>query len=360
MPRPTLRSAAPWVVLAAVTGLLAWKLRVSHFDWVGFARSCRSANAWMLLSALLVIQINMFLRAMRWAVFLRPALRLLGGRSVGWTKLIGPQFVGFTGVAIFGRIGELIRPILIARQTGLTVSSQIAVLTVERVFDLGAVGLIFSLNLLLSPRMQKLPYLHKAGLTIGGLTVALGLFVLLVRFAGGTVARGSERVLAPVSAKFARALAEKVRAFRDGLNVIDSVRDFMLAAGLSLFLWGTIAAAYLLTLRAFPTPVHEFGLAHTIVLMGFSIAGSALPIPGGGGAWVGNVGGGGGVFFVVGVFIFLGGGGARAAGAGLMVWLVTNMSVIPFGLVYARVEGISLRQVTGKSEAAEADRADLR
>jgi hypothetical protein len=31
------------------------------------------------------------------------------------------------------------------------------------------------------------------------------------------------------------------------------------------------------------------------------------------------------------------------------------MSVIPFGLLYARIEGISLRQVAQKSEAAEQD-----
>ena len=51
--------------------------------------------------------------------------------------------------------------ILIARRTGLTISSQVAVVAVERIFDLGAFGLIFSLDLrALTRQLQTLPYLR--------------------------------------------------------------------------------------------------------------------------------------------------------------------------------------------------------
>ena len=126
--------------------------------------------------------------------------------------------------------------------------------------------------------------------------------------------------------------------------MIDSLQDFCFAAALSLLLWGTIAATYLLTLKAFPAPVSQLTLAPTIVLMGFSIAGSALPIPGGGGAWAGNV------FALTNLFQIP---AELATGAGLMVWAVASLSVIPFGLIYAQVEGISIRQVAEGSEDAE-------
>jgi uncharacterized protein (TIRG00374 family) len=330
--------------LALVVAFVGYQLKTSHFDWAGFAASWRTADWRLIALAVLVIQANYFMRAMRWAVFLRPAFGAAGIKPVAWWTLVGSQFVGFTGLAIFGRVGELIRPLLISRRTGLSFSSQIAVVAVERVFDLGAFGLIFSLNLLLSPQVQQLPYLHKAGYTIAGLTLFLVGFVALVRVAGATVAAVAGRVAGLASERAGAAIAEKILAFREGLNVIDSLRDLALSASLSVLMWASIALTYVIALRAFPSPVHELSVAQTIVLMGFSIAGSALPIPGGGGAWAGNV------FALANLFHIP---AALATSAGLMVWLVTNMTVIPFGLMFARVEGVSILQVTKRSEAAE-------
>lgn len=349
MARPALRRLAPWLILGLLVAFVAWKLHTSRFDWASFALSWRTADFRLIVLAIFVTQLNLVMRTLRWAVFLRPAFRAAGRKPPHWWSLAGPQFVGFTGLAIFGRIGELIRPLLVARRTGLSFSSQIAVVTVERVFDLGAFGLIFSLNLLLAPQLQALPYLHKAGLTIGGLTVLIVVFIASVRLAGDLVARVVDRMVGTVSKSAGRVCAEKIRAFRDGLNVIDSLQDFLLAALLSISLWGAVVCAYVLTLRAFPDAVHAVSVPQTIVLMGFSIAGGALPIPGGGGAWAGNV------FALTNLF---GIPAALAASAGLMVWLVTSLSVIPFGLVFARIEGVSLRQVAQRAEGAPADRID--
>jgi uncharacterized protein (TIRG00374 family) len=345
MAKPTLRTIAPWLVLASILGFIAWKLRTSHFDWAGFVQSCRTADLRLLLLAVLLIQANYVTRAMRWAVFLKPILLASGRKPISWRALVGPQFVGFTGLAIFGRIGELIRPLLVSRRTGLTFSSQIAVVAVERVFDLGAFGLIFSLNLLLAPGLQTLPFIHKAGYTIAGLTVAIGLFVLVVRFAGEHVAQLTEQLFSKLSKPFAATVAEKIRSFQQGLDVVTGFSEFLQLAFLSIATWAIIVVTYILVLHAFPSPVRELSAGAVIVLMGFSIAGSALPIPGGGGAWAGNV------FALTQLFHVP---AEIAAGAGLMVWLIASMSVIPFGLIYAKIEGISLRQVAKKSEQAEA------
>ena len=339
-----LRRALPWILLVAAVGFIGWKLHTSHFDWAGFGRSLRTADLKLIGFGILAIWSNFFFRAMRWAVFLRPALRQAGKDRIHWWNLVGTQFIGFTGLAIFGRIGELIRPLLVARRTQFTFSSQVAVVMVERVFDLGAFGLIFSLNLLFSPTLRTLPYLHKAGYTIGGLTVALLIFVLGVRLAGELVAKLTQWLVGLVSKPAGAAVAAKILAFRDGLNVIDSLPDFVLASVLSVALWLAIALSYVLVLKAFPSPVHDLTVAHTIVLMGFSVAGSALPIPGGSGAWAGIV------FALTQLFLIP---QELAWGAGMMVWLITNMAVIPPGLIYAKIEGISLGQMARRSEAAE-------
>ncbi len=340
----TVKKALPWLVLAAVLGFVAWKLHTSQFDFRRFWENIQGADFRLIAVAVVIIYSNNVLRALRWAVFLRPTLKLTPRPGVHWWSLLGSQFVGFAGLAIFGRIGELIRPLLVARRTGLTFSSQVAVVTVERVFDLAAFGLIFSLNLLFSPQLKTLPYLGKAGYTIGGLTLFLLVFVGAVRVAGGAVAAVSGRLTGLVSKPAGEAVREKVLSFRDGLNVIDNLGDFVLAACLSVALWLAIAVAYVLVLRAFPGPVRALSAADVIVLMGFSIAGSALPIPGGSGAWAGNT------FALAQLFHIP---GELAGSAGLMVWLVGTMAVVPVGLVYAKLEGISLGRLTKGSEVAQ-------
>ena len=59
-------------------------------------------------------------------------------RNASSIRLIAPTIIGFTGLALLGRPGELIRPYLIARRENLSFSSQIAVWAVERIFDIGA------------------------------------------------------------------------------------------------------------------------------------------------------------------------------------------------------------------------------
>ena len=336
--------ALPWLLMLAFALYFGWKLKGSHFDWAGLWTSVRAADVRLIALAILVIYSNNLFRAMRWAVFLRPALRAAGMPRVPWWRLAGSQFIGFAGLAIFGRIAELIRPLLVARATGLSFPSQVAVVTVERVFDLAAFALLFSLNLMLSPGLQGLPYLHRAGLSIAALTLALCCFVAAIRLAGGTLAAAAGRLVGRMSEGAGTQVRQKILTFRDGLNVIDTPGDFARAAALSVVLWLTIAASYVLVLRAFPAPVHGLGVGHTVVMMGFSVAGSALPIPGGSGAWAGNS------FAMTELFHLP---REIAVSAGLMVWLVTTMSVIPAGLIFAQIQGVSLRSVARRSEAEE-------
>jgi uncharacterized protein (TIRG00374 family) len=335
-----LRRALPWLLLAAVIAFVGWKLRTSHFDWAGFARSWQTADLKLIALATAVIYSNYVLRAMRWAVFLRPAFKQSGARPIHWWSLNGSQFIGFAGLAIFGRIGELIRPLLVSRRTGLSFSSQIAVVTVERVFDLGAFAILFSLNLLFSPSLQTLPYherFHTVGFVIAGLTLFIGAFVAGVRLAGGAVAALTASLVGLVSKPAGAAAKEKILAFRDGLNVIDNLADFAWAAGLSLLLWAAIALSYVIVMRAFPPPVHDLTISHILVMMGFSVVGGIVQLPGvGGGTQVGTISA---------LTLLFGIPQELAVSAGLILWLVTNMSVIPVGLIYAKIEGISLGQL---------------
>jgi uncharacterized protein (TIRG00374 family) len=339
------RKTAVWVVTLALVALLAWKLHTSHFDWAGFWRACASADWRLLLVAAAIIWANMLFRAARWAVFLKPSLP--PGEHVHWWTLLGSQFIGFAGLAAFGRIGELIRPYLVSKRTGLPFSSQVAVVAVERIFDLGAFALIFSANLLLAPQLNALPYherFHMVGYAIAGLTVFLILFVVIVRVAGGPTARLFGAITSTVSKPAGEAVTAKILEFRTGLNTIANLRDFLSVTVLSILMWLCISAAYVLVMWAFPPPVHDLTIAHVLLLMGFSVVGSLVQLPGiGGGTQAMTIGALTTLFRIP---------AELAASAGLILWFISTMSIILPGLIYARVEQVSLRSVTEASEAS--------
>src|ERR1035437_5824483 len=165
-----------------------------HFDWAMFWQQLRHI-AWIHIAAgIAFIYFTFFLRALRWAVFVSPTKR------ISPFSILAPQFIGFTAVALFGRLADVIRPALIAKRVQLSVSSQIAVYTIERMFDLGAAAVIFSGALLFAPR--DLPHHEifvRTGLISLAGTACIAILAIIIRVAGGVVANAVRATLGRLS-----------------------------------------------------------------------------------------------------------------------------------------------------------------
>ena len=145
-----------YLVGAILLGALVWLVHTRvHFQWSVFRDQLQHVDWRRIILAVAMMLFCYWLRAVRWAVLIRPQ------KKVSSFSLLGSQVIGFTAVALFGRLADLVRPYLVARRTKLTMSSQVAVYTVERMFDLGAMALIFSGALLLAPDRATLPH-HEA------------------------------------------------------------------------------------------------------------------------------------------------------------------------------------------------------
>jgi hypothetical protein len=130
----------------------------AHFNWAVFWVQMRAVSTQRILLAVVLIYLSVCLRAFRWATLLKPRKR------VASLKLIGPQFIGFSCVALFGSLGDLVRPCLLARRANLPVSSLLATYTIERMFDLGALPLFFR-ALWPSPRRTQGAFTEKSSFT---------------------------------------------------------------------------------------------------------------------------------------------------------------------------------------------------
>jgi uncharacterized membrane protein YbhN (UPF0104 family) len=332
----TLRRSVTWILLLAAVAFLFYELHTRiHFDWATFGTQLRFADPLHILFGVALIYATYFLRSLRWAIFLSPVKR------VSPLVLLGPQFIGFTAVGLFGRLADLTRPFLVARRVKLSVSSQIAVYTIERMFDLGAAAIIFSSALLFTPRdMPHHEIFLKAGPVALAITAAAVIFVVSIRLAGLHIASALSKV-----PSIGEGLAAKILTFRDGLDTIRSPLEFVIALAISLTMWIMIGFAYLQTAHAF---THTPELAHlsfssTMLLMAASIGGSLLQLPILG--WFTQI-----AVTATAMHTFYGAPLEAATACGGLLLFVTFLCIIPTGLIYAHVEGVSLREVTRESE----------
>jgi hypothetical protein len=239
------------VVVVAVLGVLVY-FQVQHwraFDWARFRAETGGVSKLRVLSAIALIYATYMLRAVRWKVFLKPICQ---SRT---RRMLGPTFIGFTGLALLGRPGEFVRPYLIAKKENVSLTSQIGVWTVERIFDIGAFAVLLMVNVFVPGSIQTNPYIGKfreAAVVLLGMVLALTALCYLIRTRGPAVAALLHRKVSPISRKLAEHLEEKTRAFGIGLNTIHDRLSLLQVTALSLAIWFMIALAYREVCHAYP------------------------------------------------------------------------------------------------------------
>src|SRR5271167_2547240 len=189
-----------------------WK----NFDWHVFWSRTDQVNPLGLLAGVALTYLAYCLRAVRWRIFLKPVCKTTTAR------LLGPQFIGFSALALLGRAGEMIRPYIIAKKVRLSFTSQIAVWGVERIFDMGAFALMLALSFL-SSDLQALPFyrgLREGAFALMALVLALIIGVVVVKRSGERVGLFLHSLFAGFAPKFADHVREQVRSFSAGLATI--------------------------------------------------------------------------------------------------------------------------------------------
>lgn len=335
----------PLAGAVAFIALLIYGSHRTHFRWDILARQMHYVHWSHILIGALLIYAAYLVRAFRWTVFLRRTQRMPP------FYLLGTQVIGFTAVALLGRVADLTRPYLVARRTRLPVALQIAIYTVERMFDACSMATIVGLALLLAPNKATMPHreIAMAGARSAlAAAFALVCFAVAVRLAGEKLARLSESLFGH---KFGAAVASKIRGFRDGLIVVSSTGVLLQAALLSLVMWAMISGAYFFTVRAFAASplLATMTLGRVVVLMAASMVGSVVPIPIV--SWFAQV-----IVLQQTLQRLYNVPPEIALACGAGITLVTFLCIIPAGLVWSRFEHISLRQV---SEASEHDAGEL-
>ena len=337
------------VVLVVLVGFAFWAQSEVHFDFATFHMQLAHVDWRYIVAAIVCIYVGYIFRSVRWALLMRH------NQQVALLSLVGPQIIGFTGVALLGRFADLTRPYLVSKKTGAPLTGQIGVYVVERLFDLGAMAIFLTAALLLIPP-GTLPHPEvvegfKRGFLIGtGAGVA---FMVAVRVAGNFVASIFEKGLGLISKKLGQIVGQRLRTFHEGLDTIRSFADFGIVIVLSFTMWFLILLAYLLTAHAFRDDalLSQMSLAKCMVILACSGGASffQLPILG----WFTQIG-------LVGEAIhgFFNVGREAAWACSTMLLVTTFLNVLPVGLVWAQFAHVNLRQIAVESEHAGGELAD--
>jgi uncharacterized protein (TIRG00374 family) len=338
-----------YAVVAAILAVLvymqfrSWK----DFDWATFWSEGRQLRPLHIVLAIALVYLSYVLRAVRWKIFLRPVRK-----DASVAGLIPPTLVGFTGLALLGRPGELIRPYLIARRTNLTFSSQMAAWAVERIFDIGGFTVLMVLAIFLPTELRYLPNpeiyprLRLGGFLLVALVAGLALVALLIAKFGEAVAAWIEARFSHLTANLGHRVAQKVREFRGGLDTIHNPIAFLQLTGVSVLMWWIIALAYREVTHAYGPALEHMTVSKVLLLMGSSMLGSLIQLPG--------VGGGSQLATISALQHIFDASHELAASCGILLWVVTFVSVVPAGLLLAHRERLSLRKLSEESEQEEA------
>jgi uncharacterized protein (TIRG00374 family) len=317
--------------------LIWWFFRTIDLREVG--RALAAARPLELTLALVVTLQTYLIRAWRWQVLLAPI-----GRAK-YRNAFRTTVIGFTTTFLLpGRIGEILRPYLLARAEGFSPAATFATIILERILDLVAVLLLFAV-FLATTRVDVGPDLKLAGLVTGGLAlVALVAMALLAKHPD-RLGRWTTPLLRLLPKRLSSKAAELIQRFAEGLAVMHRPGPLIVSAGLSLLLWLSLSLGVWLTSIAFAMALPFTG--SFLVLM-FLVVGVAVPTPAGVGAfhWA----------YRVAVTTFFAANEAQASAAAIVLHALSFIPISLLGLVFMAQDGFTLsglRRMTPTAEAAE-------
>lgn len=266
------------VIIVLVGALLAfWFIR--RLDWGTVGIYLRGARLWPLAVAVLLVNLAMFARSLRWQAFLAPSAQ------VSLRSLFAATSIGFGALFVIGRAGEIVRPAVLSLQERLRPSLTLSSALIERIYDTAVIILLFSVNMLYFefPPGSRFgnsvidSYRTVGLLTAGALLLAISLLVAL-RLRANLILRFLETRLLPRAPRLFRPVISFVHHLTEGLSVLTNLRELGVTIFHTAIIWTLIIGSSWITLTAFNL---DFSLSQLIFILGFGVVGSLVPTPGG-------------------------------------------------------------------------------
>jgi len=259
-------------VLVAVV-LVVWFLRRADLPRV--ANLLGAADLRFVALACLTVAITSLQRARRWQQLLAPlgryAIRdLWAAILMGWS----------VSVLLPGRLGEVARPVFLARRAPIAASAALGSVVLERVFDVVAILTLLAGYLLWAPAPTAV---SATGVTTMAVLRSVGMGLLAALALVGMVAVAAarneplrRRVEGMVERMLPAAVAGILVSFLTGMSGLRSRAAVAQVLLSSVVLWGTVVSTYVLLFAALGLGIPWYGAIPLLTLL---VVGAAVPTP---------------------------------------------------------------------------------
>jgi len=336
-----------WLILglgAFVVAFLLYRsrgmLHLSQFSGTKLWDAIRGANYLYLLLAIITIYACYAIRALRWQRFQAHV-----GPAHFW-NIYGMNLAGFSALFLLGRAAEPVRPLLISRKDKIPLADTFGVYALERILDAASTAVLAATGLLIFESSGHLveqgtgSAFEKAARSAGTAfsvvaIVAIAGLVYLRLHGSGVLERRMEGWIGAHGWK--ASVARILLGFVRGVQTVRTWGDVFAAVFLSMIHWLLVVFCYFLVIKAFGGRLGTLTFADAMLVLVFTMVGSAVQLPG--------VGGGSQALSIVAFTRLYGVGQEVAVAAAMVLWLVTFASCSLAGVPLLFKEGLSLGEL---------------
>jgi uncharacterized protein (TIRG00374 family) len=308
--------------------LLAWFL--SGVDLHELSSVLTRAHPAWIGAAVASVFVTYVVRAWRWQVLLAP----IGGASFRHSFRI--TVMGFTATNLLpGRLGEILRPYLIARVEPVSAAAALATILIERLLDLASIMLLFGVFLVTTTAEVGADVKWAGAVAAATAVVSLSLLIFgaghpgVMRRWSAALTRRLPGRIAGVAERFAHTLV-------DGLLVMRQARAVVLATGFSVLLWLSIAVTIWCSALALDLTLT---FPDTFLVLMYLVVGVAVPVPSGVGSYH--------FMYQLAVTSIFGVSREVAAAAAIVTHAVSFLPISVLGVVYLAQDGWTLARLRG-------------
>ena len=317
-----IRDLAKYVIgILLAAALMVWVLRGT--DPATLWSQIREASILGLLFGGALNFLHNVFRVLRWKVLLNPVRRGIRFRALFVAVILGYM----TSWVIPGRLGELVRPMLLSAREGIALGPTVGSIVADRVLDIVAVAFLFAIGIWITP-LPGAAAEHAALLRTGAVIMSVVATAVLALMVAASVT--SQRLTDWFARRrgLFRWLGRAGVSLAHGAGALRSPRVVGLVLIHSLAAWVMIAGGTWVCVRAAGAEV-SFGTI--LVILPMLVLGVAVPTPGGAGSYHGAM--------KAGLMLF-GVSRVTAVSAGLLTHMMMVVPVVVAGVVLLRTENV--------------------
>lgn len=244
-------------------------------SWSDVVKSLEGIQYSFLIVAVLMMPLTHLFRVWRWKTLLEPI------KAISVKNLFIINAVGFLSIQVFPfRMGEFTRPILLKRHYEIPISTGLATVAVERIFDGLFSGIALFIGLLSVPEERRIPFLAISVHTLA--KISIGFFGLFLVFLILTVLNRAkafsmiQKLIRVFPSPLEIRLSGMAQNLFEGLKALPDIRHLLKVSLQSAVVWGVMAVAFGFGFFAFGL---DFPWTASLTVLGLAAIGVMVPGP---------------------------------------------------------------------------------